>query len=130
MLASLSVDSIHIVTLYRILYARFSFVREFLYRGLISFHNVENDDIFRLHGHNLSHLFQVCKRTGAVLEVIPSDETGEIDLKALESMLTAGGVKAVAITHVPTNGGVVNPAQEGRATTSFTPYAASIADML
>lgn len=55
----------------------------------------------------------MCKRTGAVIEVIPSDEAGELDLDALENMLAVGGVKAVAITHVPTNGGVVNPAHEG-----------------
>lgn len=54
-----------------------------------------------------------CKRTGAVVEVIPSDESGELDVAALEGMLSAGGVKAVAVTHVPTNGGVVNPAREG-----------------
>lgn len=65
-----------------------------------------------------------------MLEVIPSDGAGEIDLKALESMLTAGGVKAVAITHVPSNGGVVNPAQEGRATICCMPYAVSPVDTL
>ncbi|CAN0408502.1 unnamed protein product, partial [Hapterophycus canaliculatus] len=53
-----------------------------------------------------------CKRTGAVVEVIPSNEFGELDVVALEEMLASGGVKAVAITHIPTNGGVVNPAKE------------------
>lgn len=57
----------------------------------------------------------MCKRTGAVVEVVPSDESGELDVAALEDMLKAGGVKAVAITHVPTNGGVINPAKEGMA---------------
>lgn len=47
------------------------------------------------------------------MEVIPSNESGELDVAALEEMLSRGGVKAVAITHVPTNGGVVNPATEG-----------------
>ena len=47
------------------------------------------------------------------MEVIPSSESGELDVAALEEMLSRGGVKAVAITHVPTNGGVVNPATEG-----------------
>lgn len=56
---------------------------------------------------------KVCKRTGAVVEVIPSDESGELDLAALEEMLSRGGVKVVAVTHVPTNGGVINPAREG-----------------
>lgn len=44
---------------------------------------------------------------------MPSNEWGELDVAALEGMLKAGGVKAVAITHVPTNGGVINPAKEG-----------------
>lgn len=47
------------------------------------------------------------------MEVIPSVESGELDVGALEHMLAKGGVKAVAITHIPTNGGVVNPAKEG-----------------
>lgn len=56
---------------------------------------------------------QVCERTGAVIEVVPSDDSGVLDVMALEEMLGAGGVKAVAMTHVPSNGGVVNPAKEG-----------------
>lgn len=48
-----------------------------------------------------------------MVEVVPSDESGELDVTALEDMLKAGRVKAVAITHVPTNGGVINPAKEG-----------------
>ena len=48
-----------------------------------------------------------------MVEVIPSDKSGELDVAALEEMLSRGGVKAVVITHVPTNGGVINPATEG-----------------
>lgn len=47
------------------------------------------------------------------MDVIPSDESGVLDLAALEEILIAGRVKVVAITHVPTNGGVINPAKEG-----------------
>lgn len=61
---------------------------------------------------------QACKRTGAVVEVIPSIDSGELDVAALEDMLNAGKVKVVAITHVPTNGGVINPAKEGVPTRS------------
>lgn len=64
----------------------------------------------------------MCKRTGAEVEVVPSDEAGELDLNALEAMLEAGGVKAVAITHVPTNGGLVNPAQEGGHQAKYTEF--------
>jgi selenocysteine lyase/cysteine desulfurase len=52
---------------------------------------------------------QVAKRTGAVIEIIPSDAAGELDTEALERMIDRR-VKLIAITHVPTNSGLVNPA--------------------
>ena len=52
---------------------------------------------------------QVARRSGAVVDVVPSDESGELDVEALERMID-GRVKLIAITHVPTNGGLVNPA--------------------
>jgi len=60
---------------------------------------------------------QVARRTGAVVEVVPHDEHGQISLGALEKSLARGGVALVGLTHIPTNGGLVNPAQEvGRLT--------------
>jgi selenocysteine lyase/cysteine desulfurase len=58
---------------------------------------------------NFVAMLQVAKRTGAVIEVVPSTSTGEIDVAALTAMLDER-VKLVAITHVPTSGGLVNPA--------------------
>jgi cysteine desulfurase/selenocysteine lyase len=59
---------------------------------------------------------QVSRRTGAVVEVIPDDEHGQVDVEALSRMLKKR-VKLVSITHIPTNGGLVNPAAEiGRLT--------------
>jgi len=52
---------------------------------------------------------QVAARTRAVVEVIPDDEHGQVSVEALRRMLDAR-VKLIAITHVPTNGGLVNPA--------------------
>ena len=52
---------------------------------------------------------QVARRTGAVIEVVPSDASGQLDVAALERMID-GRVKLIAITWVPTNGGLVNPA--------------------
>jgi selenocysteine lyase/cysteine desulfurase len=52
---------------------------------------------------------QVAKRTGAIIDVVPSDISGEIDVAALERMLDER-VKLIAITWIPTNGGLVNPA--------------------
>lgn len=58
---------------------------------------------------NYVAFLQVAKRTGAVIDVVPSDATGELDIGALERMID-GRVKLIAITWVPTNGGLVNPA--------------------
>jgi cysteine desulfurase / selenocysteine lyase len=54
---------------------------------------------------------QVAKRTGAVIEVVPGDSYGEIDLDALERMID-GRVKLISITWIPTNGGLTQPAAE------------------
>lgn len=54
----------------------------------------------------------VARETGAVVEVVPSDEHGQTSPEALEAELRRGGVAMVGITHVPTNGGLVNPAEE------------------
>jgi len=53
----------------------------------------------------------VAKRTGVVVESIPCANSGEVDTKALEDMID-DRVKLISITHIPTNGGLVNPASE------------------
>ena len=61
-------------------------------------------------------LKQVADRTGARIDVVPDDEHGQIDVRALESML-GDDVKLVSLVHVPTQSGLVNPAAEvGRVT--------------
>ena len=66
---------------------------------------------------------KVARRTGAVVEAVPSDNSGQIDLAALDSMID-GRVKLISITHVPTNGGLVNPVAEvgRRARAAAIPY--------
>lgn len=58
---------------------------------------------------NYIAFLQVARRTGAKIEVIPNDESGQLSLSALENAIDKN-VKLIAITHVPTNGGLVNPA--------------------
>jgi selenocysteine lyase/cysteine desulfurase len=56
---------------------------------------------------------QVARRTGACIEVVPDDESGQLDVAALERMVDTGSpVKLIAVTHVPSNGGLVNPAEQ------------------
>ncbi|CAN99083.1 Probable class-V aminotransferase [Sorangium cellulosum So ce56] len=60
---------------------------------------------------NYIAFLQVARRTGAEIVPIPSDERGAVSLPALDRLLDER-VKLIAITHVPTNGGLVNPAEE------------------
>ncbi|MET4384698.1 cysteine desulfurase/selenocysteine lyase [Bradyrhizobium sp. F1.4.3] len=58
---------------------------------------------------NYVAFLQVAKRTGATIDIVPSDASGELDIHALKRMIDER-VKLIAITWVPTNGGLVNPA--------------------
>jgi selenocysteine lyase/cysteine desulfurase len=58
---------------------------------------------------NVIPFLQTARRTGVVVEVIPNDEHGQTSVPALEAMLDER-VKLIAITQIPTNGGLVNPA--------------------
>ncbi|GCF08864.1 aminotransferase class V-fold PLP-dependent enzyme [Dictyobacter arantiisoli] len=51
---------------------------------------------------------QVTRRTGAVVEAIPDDEYGQLSIEALRNTIDEH-VKLIAVTHVPTSGGLVNP---------------------
>jgi cysteine desulfurase / selenocysteine lyase len=54
---------------------------------------------------------QAERRRGVSIEVIPDDEHGQLSVDALARLLDdgLGPVGLVAVTHLPTNGGLVNP---------------------
>jgi len=54
---------------------------------------------------------QVARRTGAVVEPVASDGTGALSVEALRATIDER-VRLISLTHVPTNGGLVNPAEE------------------
>ncbi len=58
---------------------------------------------------NAMPFLQVAKRTGCSVEVVPNNASGQLSVAALERMMDER-VKLIAVTHVPTNGGLVNPA--------------------
>ncbi len=58
---------------------------------------------------NYVAFLQRAKRDDLIIDIVPSDAAGAVDLDALESMIDAR-VGLIAMTWVPTNGGLVNPA--------------------
>lgn len=60
---------------------------------------------------NYIAFLQITQKTGATVEAIPNDVHGQISLEALRKAVD-DRVKLIAITHVPTNGGLVNPVAE------------------
>ena len=60
---------------------------------------------------NVIAFVQAANRSGVLVEVVPSRQSGEIDVDALDAMIDER-VRLIAINHVPTNSGLVNPAAE------------------
>jgi cysteine desulfurase/selenocysteine lyase len=53
---------------------------------------------------------QVARERGAVVETIPSTDSGEVCVDSLRAMIDER-VRLISVTHVPTNGGLVNPVE-------------------
>ena len=64
------------------------------------------------YGSNVIAMIQQASRFGAELVYVPDDEHGQLDVAALESLIDQYGdkVKLIAMSHIPTGGGLVNPA--------------------
>lgn len=54
---------------------------------------------------------QIAREKGVVVETIPSTVSGEACLESLRAMIDPR-VRLISVTHIPTNGGLVNPIEE------------------
>ncbi|MEX0922624.1 MAG: aminotransferase class V-fold PLP-dependent enzyme [Rhodovibrionaceae bacterium] len=60
---------------------------------------------------NFIAYLQAARRCEVKIEPVPSEDNGQLDVAALQNMID-DRVKLIGVTHVPTNGGLVNPAEE------------------
>jgi selenocysteine lyase/cysteine desulfurase len=68
------------------------------------------------YGSSVLAYLQIAQRTGAEVVVVPDDESGQLDTTALANLIDER-TKLVGVSHVPTSGGLINPAAEiGRIT--------------
>ncbi len=61
------------------------------------------------YGSNVIAYLQQAQRMGVEIIFVPDDEHGQIDVRALENLIDEH-VKLISISHIPTYGGLVNPA--------------------
>lgn len=60
---------------------------------------------------NYLGLMLQAQRRGLKIDLIPSDDSGQVNVDAIQSLIRPK-TRLVALTHVPTQGGLVNPAEE------------------
>jgi selenocysteine lyase/cysteine desulfurase len=58
---------------------------------------------------NYIAFLQIARKSGVQVDVVPNDEHGQLSLQALEAMIDER-VRLIAISHVPSTGGLVQPA--------------------
>ncbi len=64
------------------------------------------------YGANIVAFLVAAERRGVVIDRVPSAPAGHVDVDAIADRLDRFDVALVSLTHVPTNGGLVNPAAE------------------
>ena len=60
---------------------------------------------------NMAGLLRAKEIQGIEIDIAPNDRHGQLDVSALQSMLT-DRTRVVSVTHVPTQGGLINPVCE------------------
>ena len=60
---------------------------------------------------NFIAFLQTVRRQGVEVVVAPNDDSGQVDIEALEGLVD-DRTRLIAMTHVPTSGGLVTPAEE------------------
>ncbi len=60
---------------------------------------------------NYLAFLHMAKHKNIVIDIIPNDEHGQLDIEMLKKKIDEQ-VKLIAITHVPTQGGLINPVDE------------------
>ncbi|MEH6401762.1 MAG: aminotransferase class V-fold PLP-dependent enzyme [Sneathiella sp.] len=84
---------------------------------LMAFHSIAFNKGDRIltseaeYASNAISYLQVAKKNGVKVDVVPSDEHGQLDITALETMIDPS-VALISISHIPSNGGLINPAAE------------------
>ena len=63
------------------------------------------------YGSNFISYLQASRRSGVETIIVPSDESGQISIAELERRID-DRVGLIAVSHMPTNGGLINPAAE------------------
>jgi selenocysteine lyase/cysteine desulfurase len=63
------------------------------------------------YGSNVLAYFQRAQRDGVEVVVAPDDEFGQVDVDALGTLIN-DRTRLIGISHIPTGGGLVNPAEE------------------
>jgi selenocysteine lyase/cysteine desulfurase len=75
---------------------------------------VEGDRILTHSSEYVSNylaFLQLARRRGVIVDVAPSDSSGQVDIDEVRRRITSR-TRLLAITHVPTHGGLINPAAE------------------
>lgn len=60
---------------------------------------------------NMISYIQVSRRYGAIIDMAPDDEGGQVDVAGLENLIT-DRTRLISLTHIPTNGGLINPVEQ------------------